>query len=176
VIVQVYLYVFIFPSAARGGKLSSKRGNAKIHGMTEVIPSTICYATIQVCQLLSPCPHCVTCFSSFRLMSHCVPLTNGRRIGRELTSGGSIFSSVNNWRNPATRGSWRHSSGGISFAHILICICISSQPLRKVFGDSSDNDEHHLKARETQGPTVRERMENERQRRMQAPAPSLEGQ
>ena len=30
-------------------KASSKQGNAKIHGMEDVVPSTICYAAIHVC-------------------------------------------------------------------------------------------------------------------------------
>lgn len=40
--------MFISPSAAAGGKGNSKPGNARIHGMDKVLPSTICYAAIQV--------------------------------------------------------------------------------------------------------------------------------
>ena len=46
--IQVYRRIFISPTAATGGKASSKRGNAKIHGMEEVLPSTICYTAIHV--------------------------------------------------------------------------------------------------------------------------------
>ena len=44
----MYHHIFISPTGATGAKVSSKRGNAKIHGMEKVIPSTICYAAIQV--------------------------------------------------------------------------------------------------------------------------------
>jgi len=46
--VQVYIRIFISPSAVTGAKDSIRRGNAKIHGMEKVLPSTICYAAIQV--------------------------------------------------------------------------------------------------------------------------------
>jgi len=46
--IQVYRHIFISPTAATGRKASSKRGNAKIHGMEKVLPSTICYAAIHV--------------------------------------------------------------------------------------------------------------------------------
>jgi hypothetical protein len=51
---QIYTHIFISPSAAAGAKASLKRGNAKIHGMHKVIPSTICYAAIQVRRFESP--------------------------------------------------------------------------------------------------------------------------
>lgn len=48
IFIQVYTHIFVSPSAATGAKASLKQGNAKIHGMQKVIPSTICYAAIQV--------------------------------------------------------------------------------------------------------------------------------
>jgi hypothetical protein len=47
---QAYRAVFLGRSHASGGAEKTKGGNAKIHGMTSVIPSTICYASIQVNQ------------------------------------------------------------------------------------------------------------------------------
>ncbi|KAF9789208.1 hypothetical protein BJ322DRAFT_1105075 [Thelephora terrestris] len=47
ILLAVYTHIFILPSAATGAKASLKRGNAKIHGMEKVVPSTICYAAIQ---------------------------------------------------------------------------------------------------------------------------------
>ncbi|KAF9778072.1 hypothetical protein BJ322DRAFT_1114612 [Thelephora terrestris] len=46
-LLAVYTHIFISPSAATGAKMSLKRGNARIHGMEKVIPSTICYAAVQ---------------------------------------------------------------------------------------------------------------------------------
>jgi hypothetical protein len=46
---QAYKHMFISPSAATGARQSSKRGNGEKHGMTKVLPSTICYAAVQVC-------------------------------------------------------------------------------------------------------------------------------
>ena len=48
---KVYKHIFVSPTAATGAKASLKGGNARIHGMQKVIPSTICYAAIQVCSL-----------------------------------------------------------------------------------------------------------------------------
>ena len=45
---QAYRSIFLGRSHASGGLVKTKSGNAKIHGMTSVIPSTICYAAIQV--------------------------------------------------------------------------------------------------------------------------------
>ncbi|KAF9786305.1 hypothetical protein BJ322DRAFT_1108158 [Thelephora terrestris] len=46
-LLAVYIHIFFSPSGATGAKASLKRGNAKIHGMEKVVPSTICYAAIQ---------------------------------------------------------------------------------------------------------------------------------
>lgn len=50
---QAYRHIFLGPSEshAAGTKKSKKRGNAAIHGMRTVKPSTICYTVIQV----TPC-------------------------------------------------------------------------------------------------------------------------
>jgi hypothetical protein len=45
---QAYRTIFLGRSHAYGSSGKTKSGNAKIHGMTSVIPSTICYAAIQV--------------------------------------------------------------------------------------------------------------------------------
>lgn len=47
---QAYRYIFLGPSESHtvGTKKGKKRGNAAIHGMHAVKPSTICYAVIQV--------------------------------------------------------------------------------------------------------------------------------
>jgi len=47
---QAYRSVFLGRSHASGSSAKTKSGNAKIHGMTSVIPSTICYIAIQVNQ------------------------------------------------------------------------------------------------------------------------------
>ncbi|KAF9786096.1 hypothetical protein BJ322DRAFT_1107959 [Thelephora terrestris] len=54
-LLKVYKLIFIAPSAATGAKASLKRGNARIHGMEKVIPSTICYTAIQVYVALCCC-------------------------------------------------------------------------------------------------------------------------
>lgn len=47
---QAYQYIFLGPSQSHtvSVKASKKKGNAAIHGMHTVKPSTICYAAIQV--------------------------------------------------------------------------------------------------------------------------------
>ena len=47
---QAYRCIFLGPSESHtvGKKRSKKRGNAAIHGMRTVKPSTICYTVIQV--------------------------------------------------------------------------------------------------------------------------------
>lgn len=47
---QAYRALFLGRTHAFGVAAKTKSGNAKIHGMTLVIPSTICYAAIQVNQ------------------------------------------------------------------------------------------------------------------------------
>ena len=47
---QAYWALFLGRTHAFGVAAKTKSGNAKIHGMTSVIPSTICYAAIQVNQ------------------------------------------------------------------------------------------------------------------------------
>ena len=45
---QAYRYIFLGRSRVDGAGANTKRGNAQIHGMISVKPSSICYAAIQV--------------------------------------------------------------------------------------------------------------------------------
>ena len=45
-----------------------------------------------------------------------------------------------------------------------------SRPFRKVFGDPPGTTDHRPEVRDTQGLSVRQRMENERQERIRAAA------
>ena len=106
--VQVYLHIFISPASAVGAKASSKRGNAKIHSMTEVIPSTICYAAIQVrYNLLDVAYTFQNILHLRRHTSHYPPSINGEKSGKTSTLDSSTSSSVNNWHNSMTCGSQR---------------------------------------------------------------------
>ena len=88
------------------------------------------------------------------------------------TSGASIYSSVNNWHNPTTRGLRKHCSGGTSFVSIHSYLTFThSQPFRKVFGDPpGTNGNRRPEVRDIQRPSMRERVENERQERVRAAA------
>ena len=55
----------------------------------------------------------------------------------------------------------------VLFSSTVIRLLACSQPFRQVFGDSPETGERDPEVRDTQGPTARERMENERRRRMQ---------
>ena len=55
---QAYRAIFLGRSHASGSSEKTKGGNAKIHGMTSVIPSTICYVAIQVNRCVSPSLTC----------------------------------------------------------------------------------------------------------------------
>lgn len=56
---QGYRALFLGRTHAFGVAAKTKSGNAKIHGMTSVIPSTICYTAIQVneCTIHFPIHH-----------------------------------------------------------------------------------------------------------------------
>ena len=45
---QAYRYIFLGRSRVDGAAASTKKGNAQIHGMISVKPSSICYTSIQV--------------------------------------------------------------------------------------------------------------------------------
>ena len=52
---QVYQYIFLGPSQSHsiGARRGKKKGNAELHGMHAVRPSTICYTAIQAYVALS---------------------------------------------------------------------------------------------------------------------------
>ena len=66
---QAYRTIFLGRSHASGSSGKTKSGNAKIHGMASVIPSTICYAAIQVYVALSSMEKWDTRFGDVNLSS-----------------------------------------------------------------------------------------------------------
>lgn len=74
------------------------------------------------------------------------------------------------WMTP---GAWRLSSGGMSSIQSTIIHHTLITPPRKIFGGPPGADEGTPEPmQDTQGLSVRERMENERQERLRAPAES----
>lgn len=110
---QVYTSIFISPSSAAGAKASLKRGNAKIHGMEKVIPSTICYAVIHVCANHRGISLNLTLLS-FRYTWRCVLAKHGGKSGKASSFHTSICFSESNLPTQMIPGVSKLSSGGMS--------------------------------------------------------------
>ena len=99
---------------------------------------------------------------------HCVVVKNQKRSGRASSFHASTFSFASILHTRTTPGVRKLSSGGTRMSIVYSPPSKSSQLSSKVFGDPSESDEEVVEMRDTQGPSMRERMDMEWQARMQA--------